>query len=148
QGLGIAVRSATEYIDDTATGRFIKGVLVLNGQLDNEIKSGTTTDNMEGVARLGWWQQGYLVGYELVRIRIAPKKKRLTLKRSNDWEKVATLFKVFAEGGLTQADIVRMAKEAGIRNYKGKYMDDNAVYRMLTQPAYAGYICNKHTNYE
>ncbi len=148
QGLGIAVRSATEYIDDTATGRFIKGVLVLNGQLDNEIKATTTTDNMEGVAKMGWWQQGFLVGYDLVRIRIAPKKKRLTLKRGKDWEKVAELFRTFADGGLTQADIVRMAKEAGIKNYKGKYMDDNAVYRMLTQPAYAGYICNKHTNFE
>jgi site-specific DNA recombinase len=147
-GLGIVVRSASEYIDETPTGRFIKGVLVLNGQLDNEIKSGTTSDNMEGVARQGWWQQGFLVGYELKRISIAPKKKRLTLCRGKDSDKVAALFKAFAKGGLTQADIVRMAKEANLRNYKGKYMDDNAVYRMLTQPAYAGYICNKLTNYE
>ena len=27
-------------------------------------------------------------------------------------------------------------------------MDENAVYRMFTQPAYAGYICSKHTNFE
>lgn len=57
----MAVRSATEHIDDTPAGRFIEGVLVLNGQLDNEVKGVTTTDNMQSVARQGWWQHGYLV---------------------------------------------------------------------------------------
>lgn len=37
EGLGIAVRSATEHIDDSPTGRFMETMLVANGQLDNEI---------------------------------------------------------------------------------------------------------------
>ncbi len=147
-GLGIVVRSATEHIDETPSGRFIKGVLILNGQLDNEIKSGIISDNMKGVARSGWWQQGHLVGFDLTHIRIGVKKNRTTLKRGKDSTRVAELFTSFARGGLTQADIVRMAKEMGIRNHRGKHMDNNAVYRMLTQPAYAGYICNKHTDFE
>ena len=148
QGLGVVVRSATEYIDETPTGNFMKGMLVMNAQLDNEIKSGVTTDNMQSVARQGWWQQGHLVGYSHTHVKVAPKKKRLTLKRNQYAGNVAELFEDFAQGGLTQADIMRMAKEKDIRNFKGKHMDDNAIYRMLTQPAYAGYICNKNTDYE
>ena len=148
QGLGMAVRSASEHIDDTPTGRFIEGVLVLNGQLDNEIKSGTTTDNMQSVARQGWYQHGFLIGYDLVHIRIAPKKKRTTLKRNKDANDVKELFEAFAKGGPTQADIKRMAKEKGLRNFQGKHPDDNGIHRMLTQPAYAGYICSRHTNFD
>lgn len=147
-GLGMAVRSATEHIDDTPAGRFIEGVLVLNGQLDNEIKGITTSDNMQSVARQGWWQHGFLIGYDLKRIKVGVKKKHTTLKRNREWEKVRDLFGTYAKGGFTQADIKRMAKEKGIKNYKGKYLDDNGIYRLLTQPAYAGYICSKHTNFE
>ncbi len=147
-GLGMAVRSATEHIDDTPAGRFIEGVLVLNGQLDNETKGVTTTDNMQSVARQGWYQHGYLIGYDLKRIKVGIKKKHTTLKRNRDWEKVRDLFETYAKGGFTQADIKRMAKEKGLKNFQGKNPDDNGIYRMLTQPAYAGYICSKHTNWE
>lgn len=148
QGLGIVVRSATEYIDETPTGRFIKGVLVLNGQLDNEIKSGVTSDNMASVAKQGWWQHGHLVGYQLHKIKIGPKKYRTTLKRGIHAQAVQELCKAFAEGGLTQADIKHMAAEKGIKNHKGKPLDDNGIHRLLTQPAIAGYICSKHTDFE
>lgn len=148
EGLGMAVRSATEHIDDTPAGRFIEGVLVLNGQLDNELKGVTTTDNMQSIAMQGWWQHGFLHGYDLVRIKIGTRKKRSTFKKNKDAPIVADLFQAFANGGLTQSDIKRMANERGLRNYKGKPLDDNGIHRMLTQPAYAGYICSKHTNYE
>ena len=148
EGLGMAVRSATEYIDDTPTGRFMEGMLVLNGQLDNEIKGKTTVDNMQSVAMQGWWQHGFLHGYDLVRIKVGVKKKHTTLKKNKNATVVASLFHAFANGGLTQSDIKRMANERGLRNFKGKPLDDNGIHRMLTQPTYAGYICSKHTNYE
>lgn len=41
----------------------LEGVIVLNGQLDNEIKGSTTTDNMRSLAMQGYWQHGPLLGY-------------------------------------------------------------------------------------
>lgn len=145
---GVAIRSATEHIDDTPSGRFIEGVLVLNGQLDNEVKGVIVSDNMESVARQGWWQNGLLVGYNLKRVRIAPKKKRTTLTRNKHSSVIAELFELFASGNFTQADLVRIAKEKGVKNFNGNDIDDNAIHGILTQPAYAGYICNKFTKYE
>lgn len=148
EGLGMAVRSATEYIDDTPTGQYMEGMLVLNGQLDNALKAKTTSDNMQSVAQQGWWQHGFLLGYNLVHIKVGLKKKHTTLKRNKDATIVADLFRTYADGGFSQADIKRIAQERGLKNFKGKYLDENAIYRMLTQPAYAGYICSKHTDFE
>lgn len=54
-GKGIGIRSASEpMVDDTPIGRFLEGVIVLNGQLDNEIKGSTTTDNMRSLAMQGY----------------------------------------------------------------------------------------------
>lgn len=148
EGLGVSVRSATEHIDDTPTGRFMEGILVLNGQLDNEIKSKTTTDNMRSIAKQGWWQHGYLVGYDLQKIKIAPRKKRTTLTQNKDAQNVKELFEAYATGTFTQIDIKQMANELRLKNFMGRPLSNNGVYRMLTQPAYPGYICSKHTDFE
>lgn len=47
---GIKVRSATEHFDDTPMGHFIESLHVMVGQLDNENKSETVTDNMTHIA--------------------------------------------------------------------------------------------------
>jgi site-specific DNA recombinase len=148
KGLGMGVRSATEFIDDSHSGQFMEGVLVLNGQLDNGVKATTTTDNMMSVAKQGWYQHQQIPGYDLLRIKVGFKKKHTTLKQNRDAEKIKCLFETYAKGGVTQADLKRIAKELGLKNVKGKYIDDNGIYRMLTQPAYAGYICSKLTNWE
>jgi hypothetical protein len=54
---GITMRSATEPIDDTKTGRFLESLMVLLGQLDNDGKTEYTVDNMTALAMQGYWQQ-------------------------------------------------------------------------------------------
>ena len=146
--LGVAVRSATEPIDESSTGRWLEGMLVLNGQLDNDIKSGVTKDNMASVAKQGWWQHGPLPGYDTVKVKINPKKTHTTLRKNKHSKATFELFEAFATGEYSKADIVRMAKEKGLRNSHGGWLNDTSVDRMLTQPAYAGYVCDKHTDWE
>ena len=144
----LVIRSATEHIDETPIGQYLEGVYILNGQLDNHIKGEVTTDNMESVAAKGWWQTGPIPGYDTVKVKVGPKKTHTILRKNRYIGNVEHLLRMFETGQYTQADIVRMAREREVKNYMGKYLDDNAVYRMLTQPAYAGFICNKLTNYE
>lgn len=54
-GRGIKIVSATEQIDDSPMGRFMENMLIINAQLDNDIKSSMTTDNMKALAMQGWW---------------------------------------------------------------------------------------------
>lgn len=147
-GLGVAVRSATEHIDESPVGRFMEVMLVANGQLDNDIKAGVTKDNMANVAKQGWWQGGPLAGYDVIKVKINPKKTHSKLRRNKQAMQVNELFEAFATGQYSKADMKRMAKEKGVRNAHGGDLNDTSIDRMLSQPAYMGYVCNKHTGYE
>jgi DNA invertase Pin-like site-specific DNA recombinase len=52
KSLGISLRSATEPIDDTATGKLMEGVLAAFAQFDNDVRSDRTKAGMRG-ARIG-----------------------------------------------------------------------------------------------
>lgn len=146
--LSVAVRSATEPIDDTSTGRWLEGMLVLNGQLDNDIKSGVTKDNMASVAKQGWWQGGSIPGYDVVKVKINPKKTHSMLRSNRSATAVRELFEAYVIGQYTKADLMRMSKEKGIKNAQGNWLNETSIDRMLSSPAYAGYICNKLTDWE
>lgn len=146
--LGVSVRSATERIDDTPVGRYMEGMFVLGGQLDNETKAETTRDNMESVAKQGWWQGGPIPGYDVIKVKINPKKTHSMLRSNRNAAAVYKLFEAYATRQYGKADIMRMAKEKGIKNAQGNWLNETSIDRMLSSPAYAGYICNKHTEWE
>jgi len=47
QSLGISLRSATEPIDDTSTGKLMEGVLAAFAQFDNDVRSDRTRASMK-----------------------------------------------------------------------------------------------------
>jgi hypothetical protein len=54
QSLGISLRSATEPIDDTSTGKLMEGVLAAFAQFDNDVRS----DRTRAGIRLRWSLDG------------------------------------------------------------------------------------------
>ncbi len=54
-GLGITLRSATEPIDDTSTGKLMETILSGFAQFDNDVRSDRTKAGMETALRLGKW---------------------------------------------------------------------------------------------
>ena len=55
QSLGISLRSATEPIDDTFTGKLMEGVLAAFTQFDNDVRSDRTRAVMKAALELGRW---------------------------------------------------------------------------------------------
>jgi DNA invertase Pin-like site-specific DNA recombinase len=55
QSLGISLRSATEPIDDTSTGKLMEGVLAAFAQFDNDVRSDRTRAGMKAAPELGRW---------------------------------------------------------------------------------------------
>jgi DNA invertase Pin-like site-specific DNA recombinase len=55
QSLGISLRSATEPIDDTSTGKLMEGVLAAFAQFDNDVRSDRTRTGMRAALELGRW---------------------------------------------------------------------------------------------
>src|SRR6266542_3501294 len=63
QSLGISLRSATEPIDDTSTGKLMEGVLAAVAQFDNDVRSDRTRAGMRAALELGRWTFPAPIGY-------------------------------------------------------------------------------------
>jgi hypothetical protein len=55
KSLGISLRSATEPIDDTSTGKLMEGVLAAFALFDNDVRSERTRAGMRAALELGRW---------------------------------------------------------------------------------------------
>ena len=55
KSLGISLRSATEPIDDTSTGKLMEGVLAAFAQFDNDVRSDRTRAGMKAALERGRW---------------------------------------------------------------------------------------------
>src|ERR671912_511672 len=55
KSLGISLRSATEPIDDTSTGKLMEDVLAAFAQFDNDVRSERTRAGMKAALELGRW---------------------------------------------------------------------------------------------
>jgi len=63
KSLGISLRSATEPIDDTSTGKLMEGVLAAFAQFDNDVRSERTRGGMKAALELGRWTFLAPLGY-------------------------------------------------------------------------------------
>ena len=63
KSLGISLRSATEPIDDTSTGKLMEGVLAAFAQFDNDCRSDRTRAGMKAALELGRWTFLAPLGY-------------------------------------------------------------------------------------
>ena len=147
-GKGIGIVSATEPFDDSAVGRFMEGMLILNGQLDNEIKSSQTVENMTSVAMQGYWQHKPLLGYERHLIPNELGKMRPTMKPIYPSGLVKKVLERFSKGDIKQAALTRYAEKIGLRSLTGKVLSEEAIGRILRRPEYAGYVHDKFTDYQ
>ncbi len=60
---GISLRSVTEPIDDTSTGKLMEGVLASFAQFDNDVRSERTRAGMRAALELGRWTFPAPLGY-------------------------------------------------------------------------------------
>jgi site-specific DNA recombinase len=63
KSLGISLRSATEPIDDTSTGKLMEGVLAAFAQFDNDVRSDRTRAGMRAALELRRWTFLAPLGY-------------------------------------------------------------------------------------
>lgn len=145
---GVNVRSATEPVDSSPTGRFMESIFMANGQLDNDIKAEYTRDNMKALAKQGYWQHPALLGYSNAKIQNDLGKLRPTMKPDLMADKVRTLLVRFSEGDISKAELTRYAKSIGLISKRGASLTETSINNMLTAPEYAGYVHDKHTDYE
>jgi DNA invertase Pin-like site-specific DNA recombinase len=102
QSLGISLRSATEPIDDTSTGKLMEGVLAAFAQFDNDCRSDRTRAGMKAALELGRWvflaPIGYLNAPRAMGKSLMPDPERAPLVRR--------AFEEYATGRFTKQQLL------------------------------------------
>ena len=136
QSLGISLRSATEPIDDTSTGKLMEGVLAAFAQFDNDVRSDRTRAGMKAALELGRWVFLAPIGYIN-----APRATGKSLL--HDPERAPIIrqaFEDYATGRFTKQHILESITEAGLRNRRGQPLGSQAIGVLLRNQLYAGVI--------
>jgi DNA invertase Pin-like site-specific DNA recombinase len=134
--LGISLRSATEPIDDTSTGKLMEGVLAAFAQFDNDVRSDRTRAGMKAALELGRWTFPAPLGY-----LNAPKWSASS--PVHDPERaplVRQAFEDLATGRYTKQEVIARASAAGLRSKKGLTISPQSFGQMMRNPIYAGKI--------
>ena len=134
--LGISLRSATEPIDDTSTGKLMEGVLAAFAQFDNDVRSDRTRAGMRAALELGRWTFPAPLGY-----LNAPKWSGKSLVHDPDRAKlVKRAFEDLATGRYTKQEVIARATAAGLRSRKGLTLSPQSFGQLMRNPIYIGRI--------
>ena len=136
KSLGISLRSATEPIDDTSTGKLMEGVLAAFAQFDNDVRSDRTRAGMRAALELGRWTFPAPLGY-----LNAPKWSSASLV--HDPERgplVRRAFEDLATGQYTKQEVIARATAAGLRSRKGLTLSPQSFGQMMRNPIYVGKV--------
>ena len=136
-GMGVQLRSVTEPIDDSSTGRFIEVVLSGVAQFDNEIRTERSVKGMKQRLQDGRWTfpppLGYRAGRDAAGAKtITPDEQSAPL--------IAQAFEEFATGLHTRAQVLRRVTQLGLVTKKGKPLSSQTFSQTLRKPVYTGRI--------
>jgi site-specific DNA recombinase len=136
KSLGISLRSATEPIDDSATGKLMEGVLAAFAQFDNDVRSDRTKAGMQSALALGRWTflapLGYLNAPRQFGTSLMPDPERAPLVRR--------AFEEFATGRFTKREVLANVTRLGLRSRRGAVVSAQTFDSMLENALYAGIV--------
>ena len=136
QSLGISLRSATEPIDDTSTGKLMEGVLAAFAQFDNDVRSDRTRAGMRAALELGRWTFLAPIGY-LNTPRATGKSLMADPKRA---PLVRRAFEEYATGRFTKEQLLKQARGWGLTNRRDRPLTSQAIGMLLRNQLYAGIV--------
>ena len=136
QSLGISLRSATEPIDDTSTGKLMEGVLAAFAQFDNDVRSDRTRAGMKAALELGRWvflaPIGYLNAPRSIGKSLIHDPERAPLVRR--------AFEDYASGRFTKEQLLKHVRTWGLTNRRGRPLTSQAIGVLLRNQLYAGIV--------
>ena len=136
QSLGISLRSATEPIDDTSTGKLMEGVLAAFAQFDNDVRSDRTRAGMKAALELGRWVFLAPIGY-----LNAPRSMGKSL--IHDPQRgplVRRAFEEYSTGRFTKEQLLKHVRTWGLTNRRGRPLTLQAIGMLLRNQLYAGIV--------
>ncbi len=140
-GLGISLRSVTEPIDNSSTGKLMETILAGFSQFDNDVKAERTKAGMKAALEKGRWPWGAPLGYlndkgPKGQSNITPDPERAPL--------IKKAFELYATGLYTRPQVLKTINNLGLRTKKGKKIALQTLETVLKNPLYAGWMTAKN----
>src|SRR6188768_1688549 len=136
QSLGISLRSATEPIDDTSSGKLMEGVLAAFAQFDNDVRSDRTRAGMKAALELGRWVFLAPIGY----LNAPRATGKSLLEDPVRGPLVRRAFEEYATGRFTKQQLLQESKAWGLTNRRGRPLTSQAIDVLLRNQLYAGIV--------
>lgn len=157
---GVKTRYVMERgIDETPAGKLLEAIMVGMAEFENNLKSEKVHESMAERAKQGYWVTQPPIGFKIKvvmgdgnlvdsegrknrvkfpKILVPDTTIRLgeTLSIS---EKLAKIFRCFAEGNMSESEAYDMALSMGIKGKNGKPITFGRFDDILRSPVYAGY---------
>lgn len=142
-GLGIQLRSVTESIDDTPTGRLMESIIAAMAQWDNDVRPERTRAGMREAVSRGRWVWTAPLGYRSTHDQAGP-----SLQPDEDTAAIVRrVFELYA-GGASRSDVLASAAGLGLKTKNGKALTPQSLHNLLTNPIYVGRIRASKWNLE
>ena len=136
-GFGVHLRSVTEPIDDSSTGKFMEHVLAAVAELDNNIRTERSVKGMTQRLKDGRWTFSPPLGYRAGRDATGAKT---IIPDEHSAPLITQAFEEFATGLHTREQVLRKVTQLGLRTKKGKLLSSQTFSQTLKKPVYAGRI--------
>lgn len=136
-GLGISLRSVTEPIDDTPSGKLMEGILAAMAQWDNEVRTDRMRAGVHAAVDRGRWCWPAPIGYVRADARrgpsLVPDPVRAPL--------VAEVFRLY-DAGVQGRELLRRMQAMGLTATRGgrAITSLQTLNTMLRHRAYLGYV--------
>ncbi len=128
--LGVSLRSATEPIDDTPSGKLVEGIFASFAQFDNDQRSERVTTGMKAALSRGRWVFQPPLGYRSQNGTIELDAVTAPLVRF--------AFEAFAGGRFSLGRLVAELDRKGLRARRGGKLTVQTLVHLLRNPFYVG----------
>ena len=134
-GMGVALRSVTEPIDDSPAGRLMESVIASLAQFDNYTKAVRTRTGMRAALEAGRWTFQAPIGYRSG-VRGGPSlvldPEQATLVRE--------AFEAFASDRYSPRELCEWLRRRGLATRRGRPLAAQTLRTLLRNPLYAGRV--------
>ncbi|MBM3861086.1 MAG: recombinase family protein [Verrucomicrobia bacterium] len=132
---GVSLRSVSEPIEETSTGKFFETIMAAVAELDNNMRSDRTVAGMKMAVEKGRWPFNAPIGYR----RVRNAKNEPTLE--HDPQRAPLIhhaFKLYATGQYTKQQVLTKVTAMGLRTVQGNNVALTTFVRVLANPIYTG----------
>jgi len=120
---------------DTPIGKAMMFITATFAQMERETIAARITDNLEGLARKGFWTGGKAPqGYKLERIEINGKKHVIFSTEPETMERTRWIFNTFLDMCCSLTALQTLLRNQGIRTERGCFFSVSQLYALLSSP--------------